>query len=237
MNNIVENINWGDQDINNINQIKSEIFVENVYEKYFAVQENDVVVDIGFNVGCFTCSILNKKPKYVFCVEPSKSLLSCGIENCLKNKLNDTGLFFLETSIQENDLPSNIFCPSEKINSITFKNFVNGLKIEHIDFLKIDCEGGEYSIFNQTNLNYLLNNVKNIAVEFHLRSENGRDLFKQFKNNILPQFTNYKAVSCIHQKINHGYNIDLTSYIFNDDFIDNYDCEFMMYFSKNTFYV
>lgn len=31
MNNVVENINWGDQDINNINEIKSEIFVENVY--------------------------------------------------------------------------------------------------------------------------------------------------------------------------------------------------------------
>lgn len=236
MNNIIENINWGDQGSNNISAIKGEIFFENVYEKYFSVQENDIVVDIGFNVGVFTCSILSKKPKYVFCIEPSHSLLSCGVENCLKYKSNNTGLFFIEAGIQENNLPSNVFCPPEKINTITFKNFVDGLNIKNIDFLKIDCEGGEYSIFNQTNLNYLLKNVKNISAEFHLRSENGRELFREFKNNILPQFKNYKAVSCKHQNINHGHNIDLTSYIFNDDFIYNYDCEFMMYFSKDTFY-
>jgi FkbM family methyltransferase len=30
---------------------------------------------------------------------------------------------------------------------LSFKEFIDENNIKHIDFLKIDCEGGEYSVF------------------------------------------------------------------------------------------
>jgi autotransporter strand-loop-strand O-heptosyltransferase len=41
------------------------------------------------------------------------------------------------------------------------------LNVEKIDYLKVDCEGGEYDIFTDENLDYIENNVKKIAGEFH----------------------------------------------------------------------
>jgi 16S rRNA A1518/A1519 N6-dimethyltransferase RsmA/KsgA/DIM1 with predicted DNA glycosylase/AP lyase activity len=43
----------------------------NIYEKFFEVKENDIVVDAGASIGPFTYSILSKNPKHVFCIEPS----------------------------------------------------------------------------------------------------------------------------------------------------------------------
>jgi FkbM family methyltransferase len=45
---------------------------------------------------------------------------------------------------------------------LSFKEFIDENNIKHIDFLKIDCEGGEYSVFIPSNIEYL-KNVKKIA--------------------------------------------------------------------------
>jgi FkbM family methyltransferase len=50
-------------------------------------------------------------------------------------------------------------CESEAC-SITFKTFIDLYNIEKIDFLKIDCEGGEYDVFNLENFEWVKNNVK-----------------------------------------------------------------------------
>lgn len=49
-----------------------EVFENNIYEKFFEVEEGDIVLDIGASNGPFTYSILHKKPKHVFCMEPSQ---------------------------------------------------------------------------------------------------------------------------------------------------------------------
>ena len=51
--------------------ITREIFEERIYEKYFEVEEGDVVFDIGASLGPFTYSILHKNPSHVFTFEPS----------------------------------------------------------------------------------------------------------------------------------------------------------------------
>ena len=54
-----------------------------------------------------------------------------------------------------------------KIKSITFKEFLKLNKINHIDFLKIDCEGGEVFVFIEENKDFIKNNVNKIVLEFH----------------------------------------------------------------------
>ena len=51
--------------------ITKEIFEDKLYEKFFTVEEGDIVMDFGSSVGPFTYSILDNKPKHVYCIEPS----------------------------------------------------------------------------------------------------------------------------------------------------------------------
>ena len=43
----------------------------------------------------------------------------------------------------------NIFGGDVEFTGITFKKLIEDYKIDHVDYLKIDCEGGEYSIFKE----------------------------------------------------------------------------------------
>jgi FkbM family methyltransferase len=67
------------------------------------------------------------------------------------------GLFneqFIETCEGEN---------VQEVETITFKTFIEQNNITKIDFLKTDCEGGEYDIFNDENLSWIKKNVKKIV--------------------------------------------------------------------------
>jgi hypothetical protein len=123
----------------------------------------------------------------------------------------------------------NIFGGEEDFDGITFKDLIQEYSINHIDFMKVDCEGGEYDIFMKENMNFLLNNIDFIAIEIHLNYEGCRDKFKKFRDECLVQFKNYKVMSCTRQNISWGNSIDIKDKIFDDDFIDNYTCEFMIY--------
>ena len=61
--------------------ILKEIFEDKIYERFFEVEEGDVVMDIGSSVGPFTYSILNKNPKHVYCIEPSPEELETLLNN------------------------------------------------------------------------------------------------------------------------------------------------------------
>ena len=52
------NFDWGGSPSFFVQAATYEIFNNNIYQKYFSVNENDIVVDIGSSVGPFTYSIL-----------------------------------------------------------------------------------------------------------------------------------------------------------------------------------
>ena len=101
--------------------------------------------------------------------------------------------------------------------------------IDHVNYMKVDCEGGEYSIFKDENMEFLKNKVDFIAMEMHLNYSGCREKFKEFRDEYLTQFKNYKVMSCTRQNISWGNSIDLKDKIFDNSFIDNYTCEFMIY--------
>lgn len=214
-------------------QIEEEIFDANIYEKFFEVKEGDVVVDIGASVGPFTHAVLKKNPQKVYCVEPNIDFYNTLVKNvssenviCLNNAIADTVYTSAFSDIHEYVRTN---------NGISFYTFIKLNEIEHIDFLKLDCEGGEYSVFTDENINYLLYRTSKIAAEFHLRYPDGRENFKNFRNKYLPLFKNTKIISCEHQTIKPGECIDLMPYVFDDEWVDNYDCEFMVYIDNGSF--
>jgi hypothetical protein len=71
-----------------------------------------------------------------------------------------------------------------------------------------------------------------MAIEMHLNYDGCREKFKNFRDNFLVKFSNYKAMSCTRQNISWGNSLDITDMIFDNEFIDQYTCEFMIYVSN-----
>ena len=231
-----ENFNWSDLTYEDIITIEREVIHEKVYRFWKDVKKDDVVLDIGASVWAYTISILDQKPKKVYCVEPSKKLLRALVDNCFDKVLEyqENPLVYINCGVVDNEGDRiNIFGGESSFTEITFKKIIEDYSIDHINYMKIDCEGGEYSIFKEENMDFLLNNVDFIAMEVHLNYEGCREKFKTLRDNYLTRFKNYKVMSCSRQNISWGSSIDIKDRIFDNQFIDEYTCEFMVYISKN----
>lgn len=190
-----------------------EIFNNKCYEKYFEVVEGDVVVDVGSSVGAFTFSILNKKPKHVFCLEPSDKEFSTLVKNTMGFPVTQINKgIWDKNSVVDSDM---MFGGEAQMESMTFEKFVSLFGIQKINFLKTDCEGGEYHIFTKENLDYLSKNVEKIAGEWHLSTPDEKEKFRNFRNNILVNFKKFE--------VNSIDGIDIKWDLWNEHFIEYYN--------------
>ena len=194
--------------------ITQEIFVDKCYERFFEVEENDIVLDIGASVGPFTYSILNKNPKHVFCFEPSESEFKTLVSNTLGHPVTqiNKGISNIN-SIVMND---HLFGGEDQMESITFSKFIDLYGIDKIDFLKTDCEGGEFDIFTLDNLDWIKKNVKKIVGEWHiqLQGHDNIEKFRQFRDVYLNEFPNHQVYSVD--------NVDIKWDLWNERFLEYY---------------
>jgi hypothetical protein len=58
----------------------------------------------------------------------------------------------------------------EIVETVDINTFINYYNIDKIDFLKVDCEGGELDLFEQIDKTFLSNNISKIAIEYHSNS-------------------------------------------------------------------
>ena len=189
-----------------------EIFEDKCYEQFFEVEPNDIVLDVGASVGPFTYSILHKNPKQVFCFEPSEREFKTLVKNVRGYSVIPIpkGISNVNSIVKSEFL----FGGESEMETITFQKFINLYNLDKIDFIKTDCEGGEYDIFTQDNLDFLTNNVKKIVGEWHLRTPQLKEKFRNFRDNILPHFKYYRVFSV------DGFDIQWD--LWNDHFIDYY---------------
>jgi len=192
----MKSFDWGNSNKWYKECIGKEIFEEKIYEKFFSVEENDIVVDIGASIGIFTYSILDKNPSHVFCLEPSpeqfitlnKNTLD-GFVTCINKGISDVdGLKVLNEVYGYNNQPLEVY-------TLKFDTFIKKYNIEKIDFLKTDCEGGEYNIFTIDNLVWIKQNIKKIVGEWHLETPLQKQQFREFRDVFLRLFKNYEIYS------------------------------------------
>ena len=93
----------------------------------------------------------------------------------------------------------------------TIKKNTNGFPV---NIIKIDCEGGEYHLFRDENMEFL-KTVRNIVGEFHLLSKEHIIEFRYFRDKYLTQFNNYEIRSID--------NLDIKWDLFNDNFLNYYE--------------
>jgi FkbM family methyltransferase len=210
----LNSFDWGDSSNWYRETIFKEIFQDKIYEKFFSVENGDDVVDLGASIGPFPHSIKNNNPSHIYCFEPSPEQLPT-----LENNLKGMNYTIIPKGISNNDDfdTFEIYGSINKeavIKSIKFKSFINNYNILKIDFLKTDCEGGEYHVFNRENIWWIKNNIKKIVGEWHLETPKQKEQFREFRDIYLKLFPNHEIFS-----VN---GVDIKWSLWNDDFIEYY---------------
>ena len=178
-----------------------EVFLYKEYDcNLFSLKEDDVVLDIGSNIGAFITKAIKNKCSKIYSCEPSEKSFSV-LKNyfgdfkqvvlnnaAISEETEEKSLVLLSGTHGGNFIADNESIswhdrnkPQQKIQGYSFLDFIKKNNIESIDYFKCDCEGGEHYIFTDKNAYYIRNNIKNIAVEYHGHYENLTSFFE--KNN------------------------------------------------------
>lgn len=202
--------------------INKEVNINDCYKfKSWKPYHNErlFIVDIGANVGAFSAMASARFPKaeihaFEFIEENYKFL---------KNKLQDTDvvchnkamigsnkpigffyhknnygghkpIFSKETSSYLSEKQFSPEWTKKEIDSISFFDFVEQHKIKRIDFLKLDCEGSEYEIFQQIEEKSLWKIIDNISFELHGPKADRKELLSMLGKHY--SVTGDKMVHC-----------------------------------------
>jgi FkbM family methyltransferase len=169
------------------------------YERYGCViNEGDVVLDIGANIGIFAHRAETRGASKVICFEPLTPTYNCLSRNLgpktisYKNAVGgkrDFTTFNIHTNyhhigggtshLQDMKLSDKQIIHSERVIVIGINEIFDGLQTK-IDFMKMDVEGGEVEILNSiTDEN--LSSLRCLSAEFHKTYEE----FDIFQDNFV----------------------------------------------------
>jgi FkbM family methyltransferase len=137
-----------------VHSMEDEEFVR---RKLFKIKEGDVVIDVGANYGSYTLWALARGAGFVLAFEPNEFLY-----NSLKNNI-ELNNWYLRTNVYKkglwndeglikysmNKLSTVIAGQNDKIEKIeitTLDKFIQQIRFEKIDWIKIDVDGGELEV-------------------------------------------------------------------------------------------
>lgn len=201
-----------------------EVFYHNSYNRSFPKGiKQGVIVDIGAHFGYFSifASRNVSNEVIIFAIEPSDENFGHLMSNINASKINNitplqlgisgtssTRSFYNSMSwnhsLYADYLPS--MQESHPIQCITLKDFIDANHIEIIHFLKIDCEGAEHEIFQNSDVE-TLQKIQTISMEIHDMSHCGFDSDQTIK--VLTEagfkilYSDYQKKKSNHPK---GYN-------------------------------
>jgi FkbM family methyltransferase len=238
-----DDFEWGELSKESADFISSEIYYHKIYDFWQKVQPNDIVVDIGSSVGPFANLALQRNAQKVYCIEPSLNLLKTNYKNNFKYVVDkvENPLYVINKAISDKNYDTliesnfiNVYGNSKLCSQITFSKLIEKYKIDKINFLKIDCEGGEYSILTDENYQYLSKNVDFISCEVHGNNcmEYGNYNFVLMRDTFLKKFPRKNIkIMCYVDEV----NTDVTDWIFTNQGVDHIlnDTEVMLYIKNN----
>ena len=109
---------------------------------------------------------------------------------------------------------TDLFPNWDNIKTDDFKQIIQDYNITKIDFFKTDCEGGEYSVFNNQNIFWIKENVRKVVGEWHLDSPERKEQFRIFRDTYLRLFPKIEVFST--DAVNIKWDL------WNEHFIDYY---------------
>lgn len=133
----------------------SQVFGE---YRFYDLRKNDVVLDIGAHIGAFSM-FLSRNVKQVYAVEPLfADILKTNISN---NNIDNIEVFDIGLGVEGTQADCDFMGRTKKIECRSLSKIIE-MCGGHIDFLKCDCEGGEWSIKPKE-----LSGIRRIEMEVH----------------------------------------------------------------------
>lgn len=141
----------------------------------YNLSESSIVLDLGGYKGDFAQEIYNRYNSEIHIFEPVSSFFSI-IENRFKNnskiKAYPFGLSDVnkELYISNSADASSVFLNSDSGEKITLKSIIDFLdnnKINSVDLIKINTEGGEYEVLESLIKSNKISIFKNLQIQFH----------------------------------------------------------------------
>ena len=176
-----------------------EIFLTDFYsidEWIKTLPKAPVIVDVGGNAGYFSMLLLSKRPDasvYAYeAIEQNFNLYKRNIEfnptvgkaqvfhRAVTGRPVDTITLYKESN-SDNSVTASVFQDFESQNlkavtvkAISLEQILNENKLEHVDFLKLDCEGSEYPIVYDSPPE-IWKKIRTIFLEVHNLDDNQRN--------------------------------------------------------------
>lgn len=178
------------------NNIDTILQVETDYD-YSDIRSTDIVMDIGACIGAFSIKV-SDMVDIVYAIEP---LMICELEKNII--LNDKHNIFIFEASLGNGLSRVVWDGKHKnLIGLTLTELIN-IAGGHIDFLKIDCEGGEHTIHPEE-----IMNIRRIEAEIHIVNQSGKsfrlesfeDILKKAGFEYTKQYLQYGRLMLIHAK-------------------------------------
>jgi len=173
-------------------KVLEDIFLAREYADYFPFYQQVTVVDIGAHYGYFSlfaAANTNSSSKIV-AIEPSPSNVEQLKQNLIGNQVTNVELYPFaiggkkgevalfegknsNRSIVEGNALANQKSGGRKVAVWTLEALFAELAIDQVDFLKIDCEGAEFEIF-ETLPTHVFDRISTISMEFHDLKDSSR---------------------------------------------------------------
>ncbi|MFQ5905309.1 MAG: FkbM family methyltransferase [bacterium] len=171
-------------DDNTLLSMVHEILLKKIYTPLFLpIEPDDIVVDIGANIGVFTLYAAKRTRNTVYAFEPfpgnaeflRRNAERSGFSNIITRasaigcKVGTARLYLSRISgghrlfDHYGEIKLRTFI---EVPMTTLERVIDDNSIKQIDFLKMDCEGAEGSILTSTRPEYLMR-IRKIAMEFH----------------------------------------------------------------------
>lgn len=178
--------------------IIKETILDRDYEKHgVPLQDGWVVFDIGAGLGDFATATARQHPhSKVYAWEPFPESFALLQKNLKLNNITNVQAF--PNAVGETEGPTQLQIATGvavkhstaqnatealTVESKTLPQIFAELELDHCDFLKMDCEGGEYSILLNSSPE-ILQKFKHISLEYHedISGYTHRDLVEALQN-------------------------------------------------------
>jgi FkbM family methyltransferase len=148
---------------------------------YGPVPAGGVVIDVGAHLGAFMLYALMHGAGRVYCYEPDPALRQVLFKNVRENRLQErvqvqeaavVGSGSGEVTFYQEGNASGRLDPYEgetggiSVKALTLSEIVLATPIQHVDMLKLDCEGSEYGIILDTP-KQVWDRIGRVALEYH----------------------------------------------------------------------
>jgi FkbM family methyltransferase len=178
------------------------LFYNDEYDGKIVITEDDVVYDLGANVGVFTMWSLDGNAKQIYSFEPTNYLIPHLYETfhthhprvviydkAITGK-HETKQFNMGRHSVGNSLYTDLGNPdSVDVQCVNIEQFIQENGLEQPTLMKVDIEGSEYEMFDNLTDEFIAS-VRTWIVEFHYNYDD-------------------KAEGIIHRLLNLGFNVEM----------------------------